>query len=186
MSFTFAGLELRTQRLVLRPLRHTDADALFSIFANPEVARYTSTPPWTDRQQAVSMIDAEIEAVAKGTAVRLGLMLNGTEPIIGMCTLFNFHHASRRAEIGYILGRASWGHGLMHEALVALVDYAFDTLDLNRLEADVDPRNAPSVRVVERLGFVREGTLRQRWIVGGEVSDTAFFGLLRSDRQARP
>jgi RimJ/RimL family protein N-acetyltransferase len=66
----------------------------------------------------------------------------------------------------------------MHEALVAVVDYAFGPLGLRRLEADTDPRNLASQRALERLGFTREGLLRERWQVGDEISDTALFGLL--------
>ena len=69
----------------------------------------------------------------------------------------------------------------MHEALSALVDYAFKTLGLNRLEADIDPRNHASARTLERLGFQKEGHLRERWIVSGEISDTWWYGLLRRD-----
>jgi RimJ/RimL family protein N-acetyltransferase len=77
----------------------------------------------------------------------------------------------------------------MNEALRAVIDLAFDhrpgapfdDLQLNRIEADVDPRNAASCRALERLGFLREGLLRERWIVGGEVSDSAMYGLLRAD-----
>lgn len=69
----------------------------------------------------------------------------------------------------------------MHEALGALISYAFENLALHRLEADIDPRNTASARSLERLGFQREGLLRERWIVAGEVSDTAFYGLLRSE-----
>ena len=72
----------------------------------------------------------------------------------------------------------------MHEALSAVVEHAFGALALHRLEADVDPRNAASLRTLERLGFRQEGLLRERWIVADEVSDTAFFGLLASDWRA--
>jgi len=65
------------------------------------------------------------------------------------------------------------------------VDYAFGPLGLRRLEADIDPRNAASIRAVERLGFVREGLLRERWVVADEISDTMFMGLLARDWQAR-
>ena len=68
----------------------------------------------------------------------------------------------------------------MHEALVALLDHAFNELRLHRLEADIDPRNESSAKSLERLGFVREGHLRERWIVGDEVSDSALYGLLAS------
>ena len=69
----------------------------------------------------------------------------------------------------------------MHEALDAFITYAFETLDLNRLEADIDPRNHASAKTLERLGFQQEGHLRERWIVSGEVSDTWLYGLLRRD-----
>ena len=69
----------------------------------------------------------------------------------------------------------------MHEALTALLAFGFDELDLNRVEADVDPRNLASVKSLERLGFRKEGHLRERWIVGGEVSDSGLYGLLRRD-----
>jgi RimJ/RimL family protein N-acetyltransferase len=72
----------------------------------------------------------------------------------------------------------------MHEALVELVRFAFTDLNLNRLEADIDPRNTASARSLERLGFTREGYLRERWIVGDEVSDTALYGLLQREWQA--
>jgi RimJ/RimL family protein N-acetyltransferase len=69
----------------------------------------------------------------------------------------------------------------MHEALKGVVDYAFNVLDLNRIEADIDPRNGSSARSLQRLGFTQEGLLRERWIVGLEVSDSAIYGLLRHD-----
>lgn len=69
----------------------------------------------------------------------------------------------------------------MHEALQTLLRYAFQTLDLNRLEADIDPRNVASARTLERLGFQKEGHLRERWIVNDEISDTWLYGLLRRE-----
>lgn len=93
----------------------------------------------------------------------------------------NFDFTHRRAEVGYALGRAYWGHGYIQEALHALLDYAFGVLGLHRIEADVDPRNAASIRTLERLGFQREGYLRERWQVGGEILDGVFYGLLQPD-----
>ena len=74
----------------------------------------------------------------------------------------------------------------MHEALVALLAFGFGELGLNRVEADIDPRNRASARSLERLGFRQEGHLRERWIVGSEVSDSALYGLLASDWRERP
>jgi [ribosomal protein S5]-alanine N-acetyltransferase len=177
----FDTLTLDTPRLHLRPLVAADAEALLRMHADPQVMRYWSTPPWAGIEQAHAMIETDREALPAGQHLRLALTLRGGDDVlIGTGSLFSFHEASRRAEIGYVLAREVWGHGLMHEALSALVEHAFETLNLNRLEADIDPRNTASANSLARLGFVQEGFLRERWIVGDEVSDTALFGLLRS------
>ena len=85
---------------------------------------------------------------------------------------------------GYCLDEAAWGHGYATEAARALLDWAYDTLDLNRVQAEADTRNAASARVLEKLGFVLEGTLREDCIVDGDVSDSWVFGLL--EREWRP
>ena len=85
----------------------------------------------------------------------------------------------RSAALGYCLGEASWGHGYATEAARAVLQWAFDTLDLNRVQAETDTRNAASARVLEKLGFVREGTLREDCVVNGDVSDSWVYGLLR-------
>ena len=185
----FDQLTLDTPRLHLRPLAAADAEALFRIHADPQVMRYWSTPAWSGIEQAEAMIAADREALPAGRHLRLALMLRGepaghSDSLVGSCSLFNFHEASRRAEIGYVLARSAWGRGLMHEALTALVGFAFGPLNLNRLEADIDPRNSASAKSLARLGFVQEGFLRERWIVGEEVSDTALFGLLSREWHA--
>ena len=179
----FDQLTLDTPRLHLRPLTAADADALFRLHADPQVMRYWSTPPWTSLAQAEAMIAADLEALPAGLHLRLAMTrVDGTDPaLVGTCSLFNFQATSRRAEIGYALACPQWGAGLMHEALCAVVAHAFGELQLNRLEADIDPRNTASAKSLARLGFVKEGHLRERWIVDGEVSDSALYGLLRSD-----
>ena len=176
---------LDTERLVCRPVEPRDAGALFAIYANPEAMRYWSRPPMTDVAEARAMIDRWHGYFANREALTWGITLRGGEHVIGTQTLFHFHEQSRRCEIGYILAREHWGHGYMREALTALIGYAFRTLDLHRIEADADPRNAASVRVLEHLGFIREGLLRERWHVGGEVSDSLLLGLLRGDWERR-
>jgi len=182
-----AGLDavtLRTERLCLRPLCSADAPALWVIFSDPRVMRYWSTPPWASIELAHAFIDNSLAAMRAGDAIRLGLERRDDTQLIGQCTLFDFRQPSRRAELGYALNAGAWGQGLMHEALGALLDHAFGELALHRVEADIDPRNAASARSLERLGFQREGLLRERWIVAGEVSDTALYGLLARDWRA--
>jgi ribosomal-protein-alanine N-acetyltransferase len=180
----FNGVPLKTDRLLLRPLQDSDAEALFAVFADPTVMRYWSTPPWTEIESAHVMI-AQDRDTTSGQHLRLGIALKAGTPLIGTCTFFDINTTCRRAEIGYALGSTAWGKGYMNEALTALLDYGFAELDLNRVEADIDPRNEASGKTLERLGFTREGLLRERWIVDGEVSDTAFYGLLRREWGAR-
>jgi RimJ/RimL family protein N-acetyltransferase len=168
-------------RVVLRHLTEDDVDALFAIFSNPEVMRYWSTLPMTDRREALDLLEHVHGSFRRGTLFQWGVARRGDDLVIGTCTLFNFETDNRRAEIGYALGREHWGQGYMREALEALLGYAFGELDLQRLEADVDPRNSSSIRSLERLGFQREGYLRERWRVGGDVQDALFFGLLRRE-----
>lgn len=179
----FNNLPLRTARLMLRPLREADADALFAIFSDHRVMRYWSTPPWATPAPGVAMITKDL-AQTTTDHLRLGIELAQDARLIGTCTLFSINAVSRRAEIGYALGSSAWGQGYMHEALYSLIDFGFGQLNLNRIEADVDPRNGPSARALERHGFAKEGHLRERWIVGDEVSDTALYGLLRREWSA--
>jgi RimJ/RimL family protein N-acetyltransferase len=181
----FQNLPLRTDRLVLRPLRENDADALFAVFSDARVMRYWSTPPWTSQEPARAMIAADL-AQAHRDHLRLGIELRESGILLGTCSLFSINYTCRRAEVGYGLGSFAWGHGYMQEALQALLDFGFGALDLNRIEADIDPRNSASARTLERLGFTKEGHLRERWIVGDEVSDTALYGVLRREWRGQP
>ena len=174
-------VRLRTERLLLRPPRKSDASALFEIFADPQVTRYLSRPAWTTLDQSRERIAQDLEAMAAGTYLRLVVVRRADRELIGECSLFNFVERAKRAEVGYALSRKSWGNGYLNEALRSFLEFAFSKLGLNRVEADIDPRNRASARSLERLGFTREGHLRQRWIVAGEVSDSDLYGLLRSD-----
>jgi RimJ/RimL family protein N-acetyltransferase len=147
--------------------------------------RYWSTPPWAGIEQAQEFIERSAAAWRAGEALRLGIEQADETRLIGQCTLFGLANTSRRGEIGYALAASAWGRGYMHEALTALLDHGFDALDLHRVEADIDPLNAASARSLARLGFVREGLLRERWIVGGQTSDSALYGLLAREWRAR-
>ena len=172
-------------RVKLRPLADADVPALFAVFSDEQVMRYWSTPPMRDIAEAQALFDEIRTSFLQRSLFQWGVARVEDDRVVGTCTLFNLDKRNRRAEIGYALARDCWGQGLMREALGALIDYAFGPLDLTRLEADVDPRNGPSIRIVERLGFVREGLLRERWHVGGEVQDSVILGLLRREWEER-
>lgn len=179
----FDQVRLSTERLLLRPLESADAQALFAVFSDTKVMRYWSGVAWDSIDKADETIARYSKALAENESLGLGIVDSQTDELIGTCSLFHLDEQSRRAEIGYGIASASWGKGYMHEALTALINYGFDALNLHRMEADTDPRNTASRRCLERLGFVNEGLLRERWIVNNEICDTSFYGLLRSDWQ---
>ncbi len=172
---------LTSSRLQLRWLDEADAANLFEVFSDPQVMRYWSSTAWTDVSAGVALVEDVRRKFAAGTLYQWGVARRSDDAVIGTCTLSNVDTQNRRAEIGFILRRDHWGQGYMFEATKALLRYAFEQLALHRVEADIDPRNEPSIRLIERLGFQREGYLRQRWIVGDEINDTIFYGLLQQD-----
>ena len=172
---------INTSRLSLRAISAEDVDDFYAVYSNPEVMRYWSTPPLANKEAASKLINEILEDVERHEILKWGIAMQPDDKLIGSVTLFHMDFTHRRAEIGYALGRAHWGNGYMQEALRAVLNYAFETLNLHRIEADVDPRNDGSVRTLERLGFQREGYLRERWQVNGEIQDAFFYGLLRPD-----
>jgi len=181
----FEGIPLRTDRLRLRPYRDSDAEAVFVIRSDPKVMRYWGSPPWTSIEQAHEAVTRDITGFDNGEHLALVIEKIDDGRLIGQCTLFKWDRNCRRAEIGYGLASSAWGNGYMNEALKALIDYGFGPMELNRIEADIDPLNEASARTLERLGFQKEGMLRERWIVNEEISDSAIYGLLHKDWNPR-
>jgi len=172
-------------RLLLRPLADADVPALFEQFSDPEITRFWSSPPLVTIADAQTLLDEINDEFQRGELLEWGLERLDTPGVIGTCALSHLDLGNRRGEIGFSLRRNAWGNGYMSEMLPVLVDYAFTDLGLHRLEADVDPRNAASIRLLEGLGFRQEGHLRERWRITGDVQDSLIFGLLEPEWASR-
>ncbi len=175
---------LNTARLRLRPFARADADALFALHSDPVVLRYWDAPPWVERARADRFIATCQQIAQEGSGARLAMDRRADAAFVGWCGLTSYDPNHRSASLGYCLTEAAWGVGYATEAARALLEWAFDSLELNRVQAEADTRNAASARVLEKLGFVREGTLREDCVVNGDVSDSWVYGLLR--REWRP
>jgi len=188
VSFAKLVPTLESPRLRLRKYRSGDAERLFQLYSDPRVMRYWSFPPWTEMAQAEAYVQRALDEMAEGRVLPWAMAAHGDDRLIGTVTLFALDAMQGRAEIGYSLDPKLQNQGMASEALRLALCHAFDTLRMRRIEADVDPRNAPSCRLLERLGFRLEGLLRARWRVAGEVCDTALYGLLAPEfvREARP
>jgi RimJ/RimL family protein N-acetyltransferase len=168
-------------RLRLRPYRDDDLDALYALQSDPGVMRYWSYPAWTEHRQAEERLALIYRQMREEDVYIWVIADRDSDRMIGNSALFALNREQKHAEIGYSLMPAYQGRGLAQEAVRGVLAFAFDVLGLERIEADIDPRNTPSCRLVERLGFQREGFLRERWRVNGEICDAAFYGLLRRE-----
>jgi len=176
---------LKTPRLLLRPFAETDTDVIFALQSCARILRYWDSPPWTDRSQAEQFIAFCKQIEQEGTGARLAIERSTDNVFIGWCGLSRWNPIHRSARTGYCLHDTAWGNGFATEAAGALLQWAFDTLDLNRVQTETDTRNIASSRVLEKLGFIREGTLREDCVVNGQVSDSWVYGLLRREWKVR-
>jgi RimJ/RimL family protein N-acetyltransferase len=172
---------LHTARLRLRPFTDADAGAIFALMSNPRVLRYWDAPPWKERARADRFIAVCRQMEQEGTGARLAIERASDGVFLGWCNVFRWNPDYRSARLGYCLDESAWGQGVATEAAAALLRWTFATLPLNRVQSEADTRNAASCRVLQKLGFIHEGTLREDCIVDGEVSDSHLFGLLRRD-----
>jgi ribosomal-protein-alanine N-acetyltransferase len=170
-----------SQRLSVRLVTEGDLPALLEVNGDETATALLPYKTWRSLDDARAWYERMAGIQATGLALQFVVVAKDSGNAIGTCLLFRFDEGSARVELGYVLGRAHWGRGLMREALAALLDQAFAGMGVRRVEAEVDPRNVASAGLLRRLGFSREGLLRQRWVTKGEANDVEMYGLLRSD-----
>ena len=176
---------LRTERLTLRALTEADVADVFAVFADPMVLRYWDGPLMTTHRDAMQYIERVHYAFRRRELLQWGIVDTAANAVVGTCTLTHLSMAHERAEIGFALKQKRWGQGLGSEAVVALINFAFHDLGLHRIEADVDPRNDRSLRLLERIGFRREGHMRERYYMNGERQDAIMMAVLKAEWKSR-
>ncbi len=177
--------ELHGARLRLRPTRAEDAHAILDLFDDEATTRYWAHRPLADLDAARAWIAERLERRTRGTLLDwIGELDDGA--VAGICFIGALSPENRRGEIGYAVHRDHQGRGLASEMVECVIGHAFEALALHRLEADVDPRNEASLRLLEKQGFREEGRLRERWQATGELQDSVILGLLAPEwRTAR-
>ena len=169
---------LRTARLTLRPIALADAAALFAYRRNADVMNYWDWPPQKNLRDVQRIIRAHAKAIGNGTVEWWAVALTDDGPAIGECDLSEIDHHHKHAEVGFLFRLDLWGKGYAHEAMQAVIAHAFGALGLARLWARSHSGNARSKRLLERLGFEHEGTLRAHVLRDGVRRDCEIYGLL--------
>jgi ribosomal-protein-alanine N-acetyltransferase len=172
---------IETSRLRVRPLLESDLPSLLAINSDEETVRFLGHAPWQGMTEAEAWFERMSKLQESGSAMEFVIAAKATGNVIGRCGLFELEEGNQHARLGYILGRPHWRQGYMREALSALIDCAFSEMNLRRLEADVEAQNTASASLLRRLGFTREGILRERWLTNGATMDAEVYGLLRHE-----
>ncbi len=164
-------MEIVTDRLTLRHARMTDVEGMHAVLSNPTAMAYWSSLPHETLEETQSWVAGMVDASVAGPGLDFIIEFEGRA--IGKAGFW------RLPEIGYILHPDLWGRGLAREALEAVIRVGFDQGGVETITADVDPRNAASLGLLERLGFVRTGFARNTWVIGGVSMDSVYLSLTR-------
>lgn len=181
-SDIFAQLPtLRTPRLILRAARMSDAGDMYAYSRDPEVARHVLWDAHASLHQTRGYIRFLLRQYRSGAPSTFVIELAAERKVIGTIGLMWIQKENRSAEIGYSLSRQYWNRGLMTEAVEAILRFCFDTLHLNRIEAQYETDNPASGAVMRHAGMRREGVLRQRIYNKGRFTDVELYAILRTD-----
>ncbi|MEO8806426.1 MAG: GNAT family protein [Burkholderiaceae bacterium] len=177
---------LTTERLSLREVVIDDAATLFAIHGDPVVMRWFGVEPLTDLAGAHKLVElfAGMRTQAN-PGTRWGITRQADGELLGTCGLFGWNRNWRKCALGYELSQAAWGQGFMREALVRVIDWGFEHMELNRIEAQVHPANTASLKLLAALGFVQEGVLREVGHWGGSYHDMVQLSLLKREHTTK-
>jgi RimJ/RimL family protein N-acetyltransferase len=167
----------------LRPLEREDALTIQPWFNDPEISQFLL------RRRPMTLRDEEqfLERIAHSDSdIALGIVRRDVDQLIGCMGLHNFNHRNRNATFGISIGdKSAWGCGFGTEATALLMEYAFAALNLHRVTLQVFEYNERAIRTYEKLGFRKEGVMREENYCNGRYWDTIVMGLLRQDWEAR-
>ncbi|MDR2234760.1 MAG: GNAT family N-acetyltransferase [Chryseobacterium sp.] len=169
---------LETERLILRQLTPEDAEDLFEYFSLDEVMEYYDLAPFKTIEEARNIIKHFNSEFEKGKGFRWALELKSVKKVIGTCGYHNWYKEHFRAEIGYELNPVFWRNSYMKEALLPILTFGFESMELHRVDAFIDPANIASEKLLTSLNFSKEGILKDYFFEKGRFVDATIFGLV--------
>jgi len=171
--------QLETERVLLRKLELNDATSMFEYFSKDEVTEFYDLETFTSMKQAEELIERLLLRYSSGQQIRWGIVLKENRRFIGTCGFHEIEEEHFKAEIGYELHPDFWRSGIMTEVICKVVEYGFEKMEFNRIEAFFDPSNIASGRVLEKNGFHLEGILKKRFYEKGKFVDAAIAATIK-------
>ena len=177
----FSMPTLETPRLILRRIAMSDAKDIFAYSCDEEVARHVLWSAQKSVGEAKDYCRFMMRKYKNDEPSSWGIIEKKTGKLVGTIGFMDYNEDNATVEVGYSLARWLWNGGYMTEALSCVIDYAFENMELNRIEAQHELTNPSSGRVMEKCGMRKEGVLRQRLYNKGKFVDVALYAIVRSD-----
>jgi [ribosomal protein S5]-alanine N-acetyltransferase len=172
---------ITTDRLVLRQVEKSDVKEIFFLRSDSKVMEFLDRPPAKSKEEALLFIDQINELEKNNNGITWGITLKPSNTLIGTICYWNMKKEHYRAEIGYALYPDFHGRGIMHEAMNEVIRFGFARIKLHSIEANVNPHNTPSIKLLERNNFIREGYFKEDFFYNGKFLDSAIYSLLISN-----
>ncbi|MEN6372459.1 MAG: GNAT family N-acetyltransferase [Armatimonadota bacterium] len=182
ININITNIKIETERLILRPLRQSDAPELFPLINDADVAQYMFRVPHPYPEDVLPEWLKKAEAAMKRKEqFEFAIITKETGKPAGVCSLDGISWENENAELGYWLGKPYWGHGIMTEAAKAVVTFGFDILGLERIYASCFEENKASAKVIQKAGLLYEGCSRHGIKKNNEFINILKFGMIRAD-----
>ena len=169
---------IHTERLLLRKVEQNDVNEIFILRSDKRVLEYLDRAPASDINEAAIWIEKMIDLEKNNDAVTWSITCKPQTTLIGTICFWNISKEHYRSEIGYALHPNMQGKGIMQEAMATVLEYGFKTMQLHSIEANVNPNNVSSIKLLERNNFVREAYYTENYFYNGKFLDSAIYSLL--------
>ena len=173
--------ELESDRLKYRQITLADSETLFNIRTNPDVMKFMDVEELKSLTESEELINSIGESFKSGAGINWGMIEKSQNKFMGYFGIWKIDAKHCRGEIGYALLPEFWGKGYMLEAANKLIEYGFRELNLHSIEANVNPDNSSSIKLLEKIGFRKEAHFRENYLFRNEFKDSFIYSLLESD-----
>ncbi|MDV2682869.1 GNAT family protein [Alkalihalophilus lindianensis] len=175
---------IETERLILRKVTVDDAESMMKYLSDPDVMEYMGLEPFKSIADVLGEISWYESILSNKTGIRWGITIKEEDKVIGSCGFLNIISKHYRTEIGIDLSKEHWGQGIASEAIEAVIRYGFNQMNLQRIEALIEPMNISSQKLFEQQGFIQEGLLRKYEYTRNGFDDLYMYSLLKEDIEA--
>jgi ribosomal-protein-alanine N-acetyltransferase len=169
---------LETERLVLRKTTFEDAQSYFELRSNAAAMKHICKPLQTSIEESKAMIYKINEMLSLNDGISWAVCLKTDNIMIGSVSFHRIEKEHYRAEIGYMIHPDYWRQGIVSEALQAIINYGFNTIQFHSIEAHIDPTNIGSEKLLQKFSFVKEAYFKENYFYNGQFLDTAVYSLI--------